>query len=144
MRQGNIQEGKTGGNFINQIDENTKIEELDQEGTYKYLGIDEGGGIQHSAMKEKIRKEYYRRIKLVLKSELNAGYKITAINTLVVPVLTYSFNVIDWKLQEIKKIDRKTRKLLTIYRMNHPKADVDRINISRKEGGRGLIQLECT
>ena len=28
--------------------------------------------------------------------------------------------------------------------MNHPKADVDRIYISRKEGGRGLIQSECT
>ena len=28
--------------------------------------------------------------------------------------------------------------------MNHPKADVDRIYISRKEGGRGLIKLECT
>ena len=80
------------------IDVNTNIEELDQEGTYKYLGIDEGGGIQHSAIKEKIRKEYYRRIKLVLKSELNAGYKISAINTLAVPVLTYSFNIIDLQL----------------------------------------------
>ena len=79
---------------------------------------------------------------MVLKSELNAGYKITAINTLAVPVLTNSFNIIDWQLQEIKKMDRKTRKLLTIYRMNHPKADVDRIYISRKEGGRGLVQLE--
>ena len=71
-------------------------------------------------MKEKIRKEYYRRIKLVLKSEPNAGYKIAAINTLAMPVLTYSFNIIDWQLQEIKKMDRKTRKLLTIYRMDEP------------------------
>ena len=95
-------------------------------------------------MKEKIRKEYCRRVKLVLKSELNAGNKITAINTLAVPILTYSFNVVNWTLQEIRKLDRKTRKILTMYRMNHPKADVDRIYISRKEGGRGLIQLECT
>ena len=79
---------------------------------------------------------------MVLKSELNAGYKITVINMLAVPVLTYSFNIIDWQLQEIKKMDRKTRKLLTIYRMDHP--NVDGIYISRKEGGRGLIQLECT
>ena len=127
-----------------EIDETTSIQELDQEGTYKYLGINEGDGIQHSGMKEKIRKEYYRRVKLVLQSELNAGNKITAINTLAVPILTYSFNIINWQLQEIKKLDRKTRKLLTMYKMNHPKADVDRIYISRKEGGRGLIQLECT
>ena len=127
-----------------EIDEATSIQEIDQEGTYKYLGINEGDGIQHSVMKEKIRKEYCRRVKLVLKSELNADNKITATNTLAVPVLTYSFNVVNWTLQEIRKLDRKTRKMLTTYRMNHPKADVDRIYISRKEGGRGLIQLECT
>ena len=80
---------------------------------------------------------------MVLQSELNAGNKMTAINTLAVPILTYSFNIINWQLQEIKKLDRKTRKLLTMYKMNHPKADVDRIYISSK-GGRGLIQLECT
>ena len=39
------------------IDTVTKIKEMDQEGTYKYLGINEGDGIQHSAMKEKVRKE---------------------------------------------------------------------------------------
>ena len=27
---------------------------------YKYLGVNEGNGIQHAAMKEKIRKECYR------------------------------------------------------------------------------------
>jgi hypothetical protein len=34
----------------------TVIKELDQEETYKYLGIDEIDGIQHSKIKEKIRK----------------------------------------------------------------------------------------
>ena len=94
-------------------------------------------------MKEKVRKEYYRRVKLALRSELNAGNKITAVNTLAVPVLTYSFHIINWQLQEIKKLDRKTRKLLTMYKIHHPKADVDRLYISRKEGGRGLTQIEC-
>ena len=49
----------------------TCIRELEQEGVYKYLGINEGDGKQHVAMKEKVRKEYYRRVRLVLKSELN-------------------------------------------------------------------------
>ena len=31
-----------------------------------------------------------------------------------------------------------------MHRMHHPKADVERIYLARKEGGRGLIQLECT
>ena len=44
-----------------ELDVNTVIKELDQEGTYKYLGVNEGDGLQHSSMKEKIRKEYYRK-----------------------------------------------------------------------------------
>ena len=53
------------------LDDTCVIQELAQEGTYKYLGIDEGNGIKHAATKEKDRKEYYRRIKMILKSELN-------------------------------------------------------------------------
>ena len=43
-----------------ELDIDTAIRELDQEETYKYLGIDERNGIQHSKMKEMIRKECYR------------------------------------------------------------------------------------
>ena len=39
-------------------------------------------------------------------------------------------------------IDRKTRKLFTKYGALNPKSDVDRLYISRKEGGRGLISIE--
>lgn len=42
------------------------IKEIDQEGTYKYLGVNERDGIQHSDMKKNIRKEYYRRVRMVL------------------------------------------------------------------------------
>ena len=65
-----------------------------------------------------------------------------AINTLAIPVIAYSFNIIEWKLEEIRKLDRKTRKLLTLERMHHPKSDVDRLYLPRNEGGRGLIQLK--
>ena len=38
-----------------QLDINTTIKNLESGQAYKYLGIDEGGGIQHSKKKEKIR-----------------------------------------------------------------------------------------
>lgn len=125
-----------------QIDLHTTIQQLEQEGTYKYLGVNEGDGIQHAKMKEKIRKEYYRRIRMITKSELNAINRMEAINALATPVVTYSFNIVDWKMEEIRKLDRKTRKLLTMERMHHPRADVDRMYLPRNQGGRGLIQLE--
>ncbi len=40
------------------------IQELEPEGTYTYLGIDKVDGTEHHKMKNKIRKEYKRRIGL--------------------------------------------------------------------------------
>jgi len=62
---------------------------------------------------------------MIPKSELNARNKITAIGALAVPVVRYSFGIINCRTEEIKKIDRKTRKMVTTYKMHHPKADID-------------------
>jgi DNA-directed RNA polymerase subunit L len=79
---------------------------------------------------------------MILKSELNARNKTTANGALMVPILRYSFGIINWRLEEIKQIDRKTRKMLTMYKMHHPKADIDRLYVKTKEGGRGLVQVK--
>ena len=50
------------------LDIDTQIRNLDPEDTYIYLGVNEGNGIQQAAMKEKIRKECYRRVRAVLKT----------------------------------------------------------------------------
>jgi hypothetical protein len=108
------------------IDINRDIQELEQGKPYKYLGIEESEGIQHQQMKERLKLEYRMKLRMILKSELNARNKITAIGALAVPVLRYSFDIINWRLEEIKQIDRKTRKMLTMYKMHHPKADIDK------------------
>lgn len=61
-----------------QIDLDATIQALEQEGTYKYLGVGEGDRIQHAKMKEKVRNEYYQRVRM------------EAINTLFTPVVTSS------------------------------------------------------
>ena len=43
---------------------------------------------------------------------------------------------------DLEELDRKTRKLMTMYGAHHPKADVDRLYLQRCEGGRGLLGLE--
>ena len=43
---------------------------------------------------------------------------------------------------ELQAIDRKARKLFTIYGALHHKLDVDRLYTPRKEVGRGLISIE--
>ena len=100
---------KVAGEEIPQNDKQV-IQDMNLAETYKYLGMEEGEGVQHHKMKVKIRKEYKRRIKLVLKLELNARNKIAAINSLAVPVILYSYGVTDWKLDEIQDLERMTRK----------------------------------
>jgi len=92
------------------IDINREIKELEQGKTYKYLRIEEGEGIEHQQMKEILKHEYSKRLRMILKSELNTRNKITAIGALTVPVLRYSFGIINWRTEEIKK-KKKTGKL---------------------------------
>ena len=91
------------------------IKDLEQEKVYKYLGVDESSGIQHATMKQKLKKELVRRTRLILKTELNSKNRITAINTLAIPVITYNFNIIDWNLSEIKRLDVKIRKMMATH-----------------------------
>jgi hypothetical protein len=69
------------------IDINREIQELEQGKMYKYLGIEESEGIQHQKMKERLKQEYRRRLRITLISELNTRNKITAIGALAVPVM---------------------------------------------------------
>ena len=124
------------------LNDNQVIQDLNQAETYKYLGMEDRERVQHHKIKVKIRKQYKRRIKLVLKSELNARNKITAIITLAVPVILYSYGVIDWNLYEIQGLDRMTRKQLGMNQMLAMKADIDRIYLPCQEGGRSLMNLE--
>ena len=41
-------------------------------------------------------------------------------------------------------MDQRTRKLMTMNKALHPRDDVDRLYVSRKEGGRGLTSMEDT
>jgi len=125
------------------IDINRAIQELEQGKTYKYLGTEESEDIQHQQMKERLKKEYSRRLRMILQSELKARNKITAIGALAVPILRYTFGIINWRPEEIKKIDSKTIKMLTMHKMHHPTADIDRLHVKRKGGGRRLVQIEA-
>ena len=93
-------------------------------------------------MKEKITKEYKRRERLILKSKLNGRNKVTAINTWAVAIFRSGAGIIQWKASELKDLDRKSRKTMTMYGELQPKSDVNRLNVKRKEGGRGLISVE--
>ena len=93
-------------------------------------------------MKLNVSKEYIRRIRKVLKSNLNGGNLVHEVNTWTASLLRYSATFVSWRKSELQAIDRKTRKLFTVYGALHPKSDIDRLCKPRKEGGRSLISIE--
>ena len=83
------------------------------------MGLLEADVIKDKDMKEKIEKEYVRRVRKILKSKLNGMNSISAINSRAVSVVRYGACIIKWTKEELEKSDRKTRKLLTIHRAFH-------------------------
>jgi hypothetical protein len=111
-----------------------EIKELEPMKACKYLGVAENHNIEHKNEKEKLKKEYVRRLRFILSTELSAKNKMQAIGSLAVPVLIYCFGIINWHQEEIQKLYTKTRKMLTIHGQHHPRADIDRLYVPRKEG----------
>ena len=117
------------------------MKEEESEG-HRYLGILELDKVKDKEMKEQFEKEYMRRLKVVLISKLNGRNKILAVNTWAVSVLRYGARIMKWNKDKIAKLDRRTRKMMTMYGALHPKSDVNRIYLPRARGGRGLISCE--
>ena len=124
------------------LPEGQKIKSLQDEEAYKYLGVLENDKIKSTEVKDILRQEYFRRVKKILRSKLNAGNIIEAINSRAVSLIRYGAGIIDWRRDELKDIDRKTRKLFTMHRSMHPQSDVDRLYWKRAEGGRGLNPIK--
>jgi hypothetical protein len=68
---------------------------------------------------------------MLLKFELDAKNKITAIGALAVPILRCSFGINNWRLEEIRKINKKTCIVVTVYKVRHRKADIHGLNVKR-------------
>ena len=58
------------------------------------------------------------------------------------PHVRYSGPILKWTRDELKPMDQRTRKLMTKHTALHPRDDVDRLYVYRKEGGRGLASIE--
>ena len=76
---------------------NAKMMRNIEEGGYKYLGILEADGVKHEEMKGQIKNEYIRRVRNILKSKLNGGNIIWAINSRAVSIVRYGEGMISWK-----------------------------------------------
>ena len=123
---------------------NNNIKGLNLDETHKYLGILQADDIKHKQVKKKTLSECNKWVRKILKSKLNGGNIIKAINSRAVPVVRYTAGIIDWTQTELEDLDRKTRKLMSAHYALHPQSDVDKLYLPRQVGGRGLLQIRQT
>ena len=64
--------------------------------------------VKEHEMKIKVTADYKRRLRLILKSKFNGKNKIQTINTWAVALLRYGAGVINWKVDDMKIMDRTT------------------------------------
>ena len=113
-----------------------KIRMRGEKKRYKYWGILEADTIKQVEMK------YLRRRRKLLKTKLGCRNLIKGINTWTVPLVRYSGPFFKWNREELKQMDQRKRKLMTMHKALHPRDVVDRLYVSRKEGGRGIASNE--
>ena len=74
--------------------------------------------------------------------KLNGRNKIMAPNTCTVSIMRYGTGIPKWNKNELQEMDRETRKFMTMNKEFHWRSDVARLCVSRKNGGRGIIECE--
>lgn len=122
---------------------NEVIKNMEPEETYKYLGFEQNTSINHTSIKQQLKRKYKHRLTLILKSRLNSKNMFRAINAYAIPVLTYSFGIVKWSNTDLEELNRLNRTKLTEHRKLHPNSCIERITISRDEGGRGLLDIQA-
>ena len=104
-----------------QLPNQDKIRVLGENETYKKLGILEADTIKQVEMKEKIQKEYLRRTSKLLETKLCCRSLIKGIDIWAVALVRYSRPFLKWTREELKQMDQRTRKLMTMHKALHPR-----------------------
>ena len=129
-----MEKGKIAKSVGTELPDGKVIKWLQEGESYKYLEILEADKFSEKKTKLNVSEEYIRRLRKVLKSKLNGRNIIRGVNTWAASLIRYAAAFASWRKSELQTIDRKTRKLFTIYGALHPMSNVNRLDIPRKEG----------
>ena len=105
-----------------------RMKEVNLDG-YKYLGVLRFDPIMNREMKEKVKSEYIRSPKRLLRSQLNGINVIAGMNVWAVGCIRYGAGMLRWTKEELNG-------------SLHLRRNVGRLNLARKEGRKGLISCE--
>ena len=98
------------GEELEVLEERMNTMDPEENGIYKFLGIEQADGIKTKTVFERVKGEVNKRVKM--NADLNDVNLVRAINTKVIPVAAYLMNV--WKFTggELKELDQVMKREL--------------------------------
>ena len=106
------------------------------------MGILEADPIKKVEIKEKLKKRYLRRTRKPSETKLYSRNLVKGINNWAILLVRYSGPFLKRTKEELQQINQRTRKPMTKHKALHPRDDVERLYVPRKEGRRGLASTE--
>lgn len=107
----NVERGKIKKSRGIKLSEEEEIKVLGSNDFYKFLGKFENFEQLDEMVLKQACNEYLRRLETVWSSNLSVPRKITATSSFALPVLQYHMWTGVWNLNDLREIDRKTRKI---------------------------------
>ena len=86
-------------------------------------------------MKENKKKEYHKKTSKLFEAKIYCRNLIRGINTLGVSLVRYSGPFLTWT-RELRQMDPRTRKLMTIHKALDPRDDTERLNVLMRRRNR--------
>ena len=126
-----------------QID-NNKAECLDPEDNeyFKFLSIEKGEGQLDEKAKERVILECFKRVESLRRTELYERNMIKALNTMCMSAATYVMNIVHVSRPEFEHLGVRMRKTLKEMNWMNEKSSEERLYMTIKSGGRGLLSFE--
>ena len=140
----NMQRGKLVPSEDLPLNEKDSISILDENDQYKFLGKFENVLHLDEMVFEYASKEHLRRLSVIWSSNISIPRKIKATNTFAMPTLLYHMWTADWLVNDLKQLDRETRKIIQENRALHTQESAKLMYLPTSMGGKGLKQVEMT
>ena len=129
------------GEELEVLEERMNTMKPEENGIYKFLGIEQADGIKTKTVFERVKGEVNKRFKMLTNTDLNNVNLVRSINTKVIPVAAYLMNV--WKFTggELKELDQVIKRELRSKNVLGKQSSDDRLYLMREDGGRGIKSL---
>ena len=119
MCHANNEKWKTTNDRKNRTAKSRNNQNVWRKDTHEYFGILKVDTIK-TWTKQKIKKWYFSRTRKLLEAKLHSRSIIKVITTWAVSFEWLSGSFLKWKRKELRQMDHRTRKPMTMYKTLHP------------------------